>query len=140
MSVHNHTVRTLCANALGLVLALFLFGWFLATGSKDFALAQVSGRVTCGGQPFSGAIYFLPEGDGVASAIGPVKSDGSFQLYINGDWDRRGAVPGTYRVVLRPQGASETESRAEGKYERAQTSDLLIDVGPDWNDLRLNLH
>ena len=100
MSVHIHTMRNCCARALVLVPAPLLLGWALAPGSKNFELAQVSGRVTCADQPFSGVIYFLPDHESGPYAMGPVNPDGSFQLYVNGQPDRRGAVPGTYRVVV----------------------------------------
>jgi hypothetical protein len=139
MPVHIHAVRNWCANGFLLVPALVLLGWALAPGSKDSGPAQVSGRVTYAGQPVSGSIYFLPEDEGGSSAIGPVNPDGSFQLYVNGDWDRRGAVPGTYRVVLRPRVPNQTASHVDSKYQDAHTSDLLVHVWPDWNELRLNL-
>ena len=140
MSAHIHTLRMWCAAAPVLVPALLMLGWALLPRSTDSELAQVTGRVTCAGRPFSGSIYFLPLNDGAASAIGLVKPDGSFQLYLNGDWNRRGAVPGTYRVVVRPRLPKKTMSHVVCKYEDPQTSDLQVDVGPDWNHVRLNLH
>jgi hypothetical protein len=112
----------------------------LEPGSKDFEVAQVSGRVTCADQPFSGAIYFMPDDKGGLNATGPVNPDGSFQLYVNGELDRRGAVPGTYRVVVRPRVPDKTGSRVDSKYRDPRTTDLRVHVGPDWNYVRFNLH
>ena len=123
-----------------LVPAALLLGWALAPGSTNFELAQVSGRVTCADRPFSGVIYFLPDREGGPHAMGPVNLDGSFQLYVNGRSDRRGAVPGTYRVFVHPRVPDETGSRVDSKYQDPRTTDLLVHVGPDWNYVRVNLH
>jgi hypothetical protein len=72
--------------------------------------------------------------------MGPVNPDGSFQLYVNGEWGRRGAEPGTYRVFVRAPVRDKTGSRLDSKYQDRRTTDLLVHVGPDWNYLRFNLH
>jgi len=123
-----------------LVPAALLLGWALAPGSTNFELAQVSGRVTCADRPFSGVIYFLPDQESGPFARGPVNPDGSFQLYVNGRSDQRGAVPGTYRVFVRPRVSGKTGSRVDSKYQDPRTTDLLVHVGPDWNYIRFNLH
>jgi hypothetical protein len=46
MPVHIHTMRDFCARALVLVPVPLLLGWGWGAESKDFELAQVSGRVT----------------------------------------------------------------------------------------------
>jgi hypothetical protein len=140
MSVHIHTMRHWCALALVLVPAPLLLGWALVPKSTNSKLAQVSGQVTCADQPFSGMICFLPEDEGRPNAWGLVNSDGSFQLYVDGHGDWPGAVPGTYRVVVRPCVPDKTGSRVDSKYRDARTTDLLVHVGPDWNYLRFNLH
>ena len=137
MSAHIHTVRGWCARALMLV--PLLLGWAMASVSKDSELAQVSGQVTCADHPVTGTIYFLSDQGGAPFAVGPVKPDGSFQVYMNGLRDRRGAVPGTYRIVVHPRVADQTGSRVDSKYQDPRTTDLLVRVGPDWNYVRLNL-
>jgi hypothetical protein len=112
----------------------------MAPGSKDSELAQVSGQVTCADHPVPGTIYFMSDQGGDPFAVGPVKPDGSFQLYMNGLRDRRGAAPGTYRVVVRPRVPDQTGSSVDSKYQDPRTTDLLVHVGPDWNYVRLNLH
>jgi hypothetical protein len=112
----------------------------LALGSNNFDLAQVSGRVTCADQPFGGVIYFEPDRGSGPFAMGLVNPDGSFQLYVNGQLDLRGAVPGTYRVFVHLRVPDKTGSRLDSKYQDSRTTDLVVHVGPDWNYLRFNLH
>jgi hypothetical protein len=102
-------------------------------------LAQVSGRVTSANQPFSGAIYFQSEVDGGTSAMGLLDRDGSFQLCVNGQRDRPGALPGTYRVFVRPRDSDQTGPRIDSKYQDPRTTDVLVEVRPDWNYVGLNL-
>jgi hypothetical protein len=139
MSVHIHTIRNYCASALALVPAPLLLGWVLAPESKNTELAQVSGRVTCSGKPISGIIHFVPDHGSGPYSMGLVDADGSFQLYVNGQQDRRGAVPGKYRIIVNPRVPDKTGSRVALKYRDTRTTDLLVDVAPDWNDVRLNL-
>jgi hypothetical protein len=140
MPVHIHTMRKYCARALLLVPVTLLLGWASAAGSKNLELAEVSGRVTCADQPFSGLIYFLPEHVSGPISIGAVNPDGSFELHVHGRLNRRGAVPGTYRVLIRPRVSDKTGSRLDKKYQDPRTTDLLVNVGPNWNYLRLNLN
>jgi hypothetical protein len=140
MSVHIHTLRNCCASVLALIPAPLVLSWALAPTPADFGLAQVSGRVTCGDEPFSGVIHFVPNHPSGVSSIGLVNPDGSFQLYANAQKDRRGALPGTYRVVVYPRSRDKTGARLDTKYQDARTTDLMIDVGPDWNYVCLNLH
>jgi hypothetical protein len=71
--------------------------------------------------------------------VGPVKPDGSFPLYLNGCRERPGAMPGTYRVVVRPRGPVKTRLRVDSKYQDPCTTDLLVHVGPDWNYVHFDL-
>src|SRR5262249_37356070 len=114
-------------------------GWALAPESTNGNLTQVSGQVSCAGQPVSGMIFFLTDQPGTPHAIGPMKPDGSFQLYCDGKWDRPGAVAGTYRVVVRPRSTDETGPRVDGKYQDLRTTDLVVRVGPEWNHVRIDL-
>jgi hypothetical protein len=140
MSVHIHTMRDRCASALILVPAVLLLGWSSAPESKEFELVQVSGRVTCADQPLSGAIYFLSDDVRRPSAMGIVNPDGSFQLYVNGDRNRLGVVPGTYRVVVLPGVLDKTGSRVDSKCQNLLTTNLLVHVEPDWKYANVNLH
>jgi len=139
MSVHTHTMRNWCATAMAMVPVPLLLGLGSVPASQDLKLARVSGRVTCADRPFSGMIYFLPDDQRRAHAMGFVNPDGSFQLYINGLKDQCGAMPGRYRVVLRPHASDKLGSRVDSKYLDSRTSDLLVHVEPDWNYVRVTL-
>ncbi len=132
MSVHIHSLRNCCASAL-VLLPAFLVYWALAPGSTDLELAQVSGRVSCAEVPFSGEIYFQPERGRGPLAMGLVNSDGSYQLYVNGQRDLRGAVPGTYRVYVHKRVSNTTGLHLDSKYQDPRTTDLLVDIRPDCN-------
>jgi hypothetical protein len=139
MSIHIHTVRNWCAKALVLVPAPFVIGWASKPGSPGVELAQVSGQVACADRPVGAMIDFLP-----ADGRGPVGSgysrpDGSFQLYVNGRRDRRGAVPGTYRVVVVPYASDPAGSVVDRKYLHPHTTDLVVHIAPGWNHVCLNL-
>ena len=139
MSVHIHTMRDHCASALVAVPAMLLLGWGIAPESKDLKMVQVSGRVTCADQPLSGAIYFLSDDVRRPSAMGLVNPDGSFQLYVNGDRDLRGAVPGRYRVIVLPGALDKTGPRVDSKFQNPRTTNLLVHVERNWNYVRVNL-
>jgi hypothetical protein len=137
--MHNHTLRHYFAGALGLCVAVILLGWVYAPPQQDIELVPVVGQVTYADHPFSGMIYFLAEDQRYPDANGPLDSDGSFRLYMNGLRKCPGAAPGTYRVVICPRNADEFGSRVDPKYQDRRTSDLLVQVAPDWNDVRFNL-
>ena len=139
MSVHIHTMRGWCARTLVLAPVPLLLGWTFAPGSNDATLAQVSGRMTFADRPCGGMIYFLPEDKSGISAMGELEPDGSFQLYVNGQPDLRGALTGTYRVVVQPRVPGKLGSRLDSKYQNPRTTDLLVHVERDWNYVRINL-
>lgn len=140
MPIHIHTVRNYCVTAIVLLPASLMVWWALAPGSMDSELAQVSGRVSCAEAPFSGVIYFQPDRGRGPSSMGSIKPDGSFQLYVNGQRDLRGAFPGTYRVYVRSHAADRAGSHLDSKYQDPRTTDLLVHVRPDWNYVSFNLH
>jgi hypothetical protein len=137
----NHTLRHYSAVALGLcgVVILILLGWACVPPQQNFDLATVVGRVTYADHPFSGMIYFLAEDQRYPDAYGPLDSEGSFRLYMNGSRRYPGAAPGTYRVVIQPRNADKFGSRVDPKYQNRPTSDLLVQVTPEWNDVRFSL-
>jgi hypothetical protein len=120
--------------------APLLLSWVWAPESRDFQLAQVSGRVTCADRPFRGSIIFVRVEEGGTHAIGLTNDDGSFELYANGQLDQRGAVPGEYRVYVRPSVPDQADPLVDSKYLEAGTTDLVVLVGPDWNHFRFDLH
>jgi hypothetical protein len=72
--------------------------------------------------------------------MGSITPDGSFQLSLDSRRDRRGAVPGTYRVVIRPLNPERTGPRVDSKYQDPRTTNLVVRVEAGWNDFRFNLH
>jgi hypothetical protein len=137
--MHTHTLRHYFAGALGLCGAVILLGWAYAPPQQDFESAPVVGRVTYADHPFSGMIYFLAEDQRYPDANGPLDSDGSFRLYMNGLRQCPGAALGTYRVIIRPDNADEFGSRVDPKYQDSRTSDLLVQVLPGSNDFEFSL-
>ena len=102
-------------------------------------LAQVTGRVTVGGQPFRGGngvkatVFFQPAAGG-ASAIGLVDGEGAYTL-ITGS--REGIVPGEYLVTFSatqiipaatPGGTPGGKRISDTKYASAKTSGLRFSV------------
>jgi hypothetical protein len=140
MSVHIHTMRIWCARVFLVLSAPLLLTWVWAPESGEFKLAQVSGRVTCADTPFRGWIIFVRVEQGGTDAIGLTNSEGSFELHANGRRDQRGAVPGEYRVYVRPRAPDQAEPLVDSKYLEPATTDLVVLVGPDWNHFRFDLH
>lgn len=140
MSVHIHTMRSYCHKALGLTLVVILLGWAYASLSDEIELAEVTGRVTCGGHPLRGMwIVFLETGPRGFTASGTVEADGSFRMKPWGGHDRGGVAPGTYRVYFLSKVPGAIESAVDAKYQNPATSDLLVHVGPSWNDFAFSL-
>jgi hypothetical protein len=66
---------------------------------KPEGVAQVSGRVTLGGEPLSGAIVtFLPVQQGASTSLGRTDDEGRFTLLYGGDIE--GAQVGQHRVTI----------------------------------------
>ena len=139
MPVHIHTMRGWSARMLALVPIPFLLGWSLTSGTNDAKLAQVSGRVTFADRPCAGAIYFLPEDRSGTMAMGPLKPDGSFQLYVNGLEGQRGALPGRYRAVVYSRVLDGTGSSVVRRFGDPSTTGLPVHVKPDWSYFRIDL-
>lgn len=80
------------------------FGLFAATlagcgGGQPDGVAPVSGRVTLGGQPLSGAIVtFLPVQQGASTSLGRTDDEGRFTLLYGGNI--QGAQVGQHRVTI----------------------------------------
>jgi hypothetical protein len=117
----------------------FLLGWPLVSGSNDAKLAQVSGRVTFADRTCDGAIYFLPEDRSGMMAMGPLKPDGSFQLYVNGLKGQRGALPGRYRAVVYSRVLDGTVSRVVRGFGDPSTTGLPVHGNPGWSYFRIDL-
>jgi hypothetical protein len=142
MSVHVHTARSYCAGSLGLILAMagIPFGWAYQSQTREFELAEVNGRVTCGGHPLGGmtTIHFLAA-DERFNAAGALYPDGSFRMNHVGNLGGPGIVPGTYRVCFTTSPSAAVGSSVGEKYQDPRTSDLLAHVGPIWNDFLFSL-
>src|SRR5262249_57927384 len=85
MSVHIHTLRSYCAGTLGLLI-LAMVGiqicWAYEPPAREFELAEVTGRVTCGGRPLGGeaTIPFVAPDDRPFDAAAAPDPDRSFPL------------------------------------------------------------
>jgi hypothetical protein len=143
MSVHIHTMRSYCAGALCLIpaLAVIPLGGAYEPRWGEFELAAVTGRVTCGGRPLNGmaTIHFLAADDHRFDAYGWLNPDGSFRLQTWSNLSGEGIVPGKYRVYFDTSCSAAVESLVDRKYQDPRTSDLLVQVGPPWNDFLFSL-
>jgi hypothetical protein len=140
MNVHIHTMRSYCQKVLSLILIVILLGWAYALRSGDIELAKVTGRVTSGGHPLGGMwVMFLEDGPRGFTAAGMAQADGSFRMRPWGRIGRDGVAPGTYRVYFIPKTPGATMSAVDVKYQNPATSDLLVHVGPAWNDFAFSL-
>jgi hypothetical protein len=144
MPVHIHTLRSYCAGTLGLLI-LAMVGIPLSQAyeppAREFELAEVTGRVTCGGRPLGGmaTIHFKAADDDRFDALAALHPDGSFRLqhvrYLGGE----GIVPGLYRVYFFTTSWAVARSSVGEKYQDPRTSDVLVEVGPSWNDFVFSL-
>lgn len=140
MQVHLHTLRTAFAATLGIIVAIGLLRWAYPPPPADHEIVPVSGRATCGGQPLAGMVVVFEEaGPRDLIAFAKVQADGSFRVRPWGDDEVYGVGPGTYRVYFVGPGAAGSESRIDPKYENPRTTDLLVHVGPEWNDFTFTL-
>ncbi len=141
MSVHIHTTRSYCAGALGLILAAVLLGWVYAPRVSKIELGVVIGRATCGGCPIAGTwVVFQTPDSRAYMACGLVHADGSFRMQPWDNFDGEGLATGTYRVyILTGNSPSAPRYPIDARYRAPETSDLLVHVGPAWNDVVLSL-
>jgi hypothetical protein len=132
-----HTMRSCCGGALVVIPVIVLLGHVYAPRPGDFDLATVTGRVTFGGHPVIGisAIFLATDPHGYMTAC-PVRADGTFRMEPR---DRTGLVPGTYRVCFVLDGPGAPDPRVAPRYQDPRASDLLVHVGPGWNDIALSL-
>jgi hypothetical protein len=131
------TIRSVCAVAIGVILAAFSLGHAYAPPRGEFELAAVTGRVTCGGHPLGGMLVMFdqinPPGYIAAS---PVMADGSFRMETR---HHSGLVPGTYRVSFHPEPPDAPEPTIDPKYRDSRTSGLLVHIEPGWNEVMFSL-
>ncbi len=140
MPVHLHTLRAACAGALGLILAAGLLQWAYTPPPAEFEIVPVSGRVTCGGQPLGGMwIVFEEASPRGLTAFADIQADGSFRMHPWGDMDHYGIGSGTYRVYVVGHSSAGLESSVDPRYQNPGTTDLLVQIGPGWDDLRFDL-
>ncbi len=133
MPVHIHRLRQWTGWTLGAV-AILPWSLCLDLPVSSFHPAVVTGRVTCSGRPL-GDVTVCLDRDGQHSAYATLRADGSFRL-VNMTLALDGALPGRYHAHL--------YTHAQGpllpsKYRDPATSELVLDVGPGWNDFRIDL-
>ena len=130
-------IRSVCAVAIGVILAALLLGHAHAPPRYEFELAAVTGRATCGGHPLGGMLVMFdkinPPGNLTA---GSVMADGSFRMETG---DQPGLVPGAYRVFFHPEFPDAPEPTIDPKYRDSRTSGLLVHIEPGWNEVTFSL-
>ncbi|MEO1990508.1 MAG: carboxypeptidase-like regulatory domain-containing protein [Pirellulales bacterium] len=84
-------------------------------GSKGPSVYSVTGTVTVDGTPLPNVqVAFLPTESNRQASLGVTDASGKFDLTY-GSSDRKGAEPGSYKVVL-TQLSNETEEEAMARY------------------------
>src|SRR5947209_17348607 len=140
MPIHVHTLRTACGAAIGVTVAAILLDWVYQPPPSEFELAAVTGRVTCGGRPLRDALIVFEEtGRRGFMAVGATRPDGSFRMEPWADRHHHGVAPGTYRVYFIPRTRTSMASGLAFKYRTSGTSDLIVHVGPGWDEFELSL-
>jgi len=127
---------------LPLPLAVFCGALLTAGCTPNFPrTVPVHGKVTLEGEPVRGAeIQFIAAG--LPTATGKIGPDGEYRL---GSFQfEDGAVPGTYRVVVKPVEISTPYGPAPmfsipERYQSPDTSGLEARVGPGTTELNFNL-
>jgi hypothetical protein len=120
-------------------MAVILLGWAYAP-TREFELAAVTGRVTCGGHPLGEMeIVFLPADERGLNGAGVVHPDGSFLVRTLNHPGNEGLVPGKYRVCFSTFTSAAAGSSVDRKYQHPQTSGLLVQVLPGSNEFVFSL-
>ena len=133
MRMHLHSARTWFGRmlALGAVLVPLALAELLGIGLAPAEVAPVTGRVNLDGHPL-GQVFICFDSDD-HRAQGWLGADGTFRL-VSGWGD--GVPPGRYRVHIVPNPG---DLSLPAKYRDAGTSDLDVEVAPDWNDYSFDL-
>jgi hypothetical protein len=133
--MHIHTLRTVAGWILGLgaVLTSIALAAPIGASTPRAGLVPVTGQVTLNGQP-AGDVMMCFDAADRHSAYACSRADGSFELFSPG-WGM-GAVPNRYRVHLfsLPSGPA-----LPARYQDVRTSGLVVEVGPDWDELSFDL-
>ena len=137
-SSHN---RRVCGARYSYACVLTALILFAGCGGDDLTIVPVEGRVTCAGGEWGrpGLIYFAPlepaPGFPRLPGMGDVDIKGNFRATTQPD--RKGLVPGTYRVSLEiwevppTMGGPPAKSYVPKKYQTSATSGLEVVVPPD---------
>src|SRR5262249_18381553 len=140
MPVHIHTMRSACLGAIGLMMAMTVLAWENQRPAAEIASVPVTGRATCGGRPLGGmGIVFQPPSPPGFHSARTVRPAGSFRARSWTKYVGEGVVPGTYRVYFEPDRSSAVSPWIDSKYQDPRTTNLLVHVGPDWNDFSFSL-
>jgi hypothetical protein len=106
--------------------------------TRQFPMAEVSGKVTYKGKPLpEGTIMFVPQ-SGFAAA-GTINPDGTFRLISGKPGD--GAVIGRHKVAVIPPYQPQTPNYPKFplKYQDAETSGLVAEVKEGTNTFEFEL-
>jgi hypothetical protein len=109
----------------------------------------VQGKVTINGEPVRLAVIYLePKDPEVGNeAKGYVREDGRFAIRTYSNDKDDGAVPGEYKVTIKPYSKTLYGPKPEAvqptvipdKYKSSETSDLVVQIKPGENKLNLRL-
>lgn len=119
---------------IAVVVAAYWLGNYMSGGGRDLPeLGRVTGKVTMGGAPLTGAdVYFTPMDVKAKTAYGRTDEEGEYTLIY--DEDARGAVLGKNRVevsLIAPTGKERIEgaySMADAKIHEVKPGSQRIDI------------
>jgi len=131
-------LRVRCMAVIGLVLLVFVVGCSSSSGDLP-DLATVSGTVTLGGQPLSGASVLFESASGQGAA-GTTNESGRYELYFSGE--TKGAEIGVNRVrittVLNFPTPPDYKDPIPARYNESSELTVTVQAGANTHDFALD--
>jgi hypothetical protein len=116
-------------------LVLFISG----CGGGAHKPVPVSGKVTLNGKPLADAtLMFVPVTGGIGSAnpppssVGTTGEDGSYELVLNNNAKRKGAVPGKHKVFI-SLGAKPSTTETKRTFHKQLPTEYNRNSKLEWN-------
>ena len=132
-------LRIRCLAVTGLVLTMFVAGCSNAPSSDLPDLAPVTGTVTMGGEPLSGASVEFQSANGQA-ASGTTDANGKYELIYSGE--AKGAEVGknTVRIttVLDFPAPADYQDPIPAKYNQSSELEVTVEPGENTHDFDLD--